>query len=46
MTVTYKPPRRNRIGSPHALMLTHQEGSNAGVGGFQAGYGNLICDTP
>ncbi len=46
MTVTYEPPRLNWIGSPHALMLTHQEGSSADVGSFQAAYGNLICDAP
>jgi len=44
MTVTYEPPRLNRIGSPHALALTHQEGSNADVGSSQEAYGNLICD--
>ena len=46
MTVTYEQPRLNWIGSPHALILTRQEGSNAGVGSFQAAYGDLICDTP
>ena len=46
MTVTYEPPRLNWIGSPHALTLTHQEGSSADVGSFQAAYGNLICDAP
>lgn len=43
MTVTYEPPRLNRIGSPHALTLTRREGSNADVGSFQAAYGNLFC---
>jgi hypothetical protein len=45
MTVTYEPPRLNRIGSPHALTLTHREGSNADVGSFHAAYGDLIGDT-
>jgi hypothetical protein len=45
MTVRYEPRRPNRIGSPHALTLTHQEGSNAHVGSFRATYDNLICDT-
>jgi len=45
MTVTYEPPRLNRIGSPHALALTHQEGSNADVGSSQAAHGNPICGT-
>lgn len=46
MTVTYEPPLLNGIGSPHALVLTRQEGSNADVGSFQAAYSNLIRDTP
>jgi hypothetical protein len=46
MTVTYEPPRLNRIGSPRTLTLTHREGSDADVGSFQAAHGNLICDTP
>ena len=46
MTVTYQPPGLNRIGSPHALALTREEGSDAGVGGFRAAYGDLICGTP
>jgi hypothetical protein len=40
MTVTYQPPRLNRIGSVHALTLTYQEGSNPDVGSFQAAHGN------
>lgn len=40
MTVTYEPPRLNRIGSPHALALTHKEGSNADVGSSPAAHGN------
>jgi hypothetical protein len=46
MTVTYQPPGLDRIGSPRALTLTHEEGSNADAGRFPAAYGNLICDTP
>jgi hypothetical protein len=46
MTVTYEPPRLNRIGSPHALTLTHQEGWSADIGSSPAVYGNLICDIP
>jgi hypothetical protein len=45
MTVTYQPPGLNRIGSPHALTLTRQEGSDADIGRFRAAYGNLTCDT-
>jgi hypothetical protein len=45
MTVTYEPPRLNRAGSLHALTLTHEEGSNANVGSFQAAHGNPICGT-
>jgi len=45
MTVTYQPQRLNMIGSPHALTLTHQEGSNADAGSFQAAQGNPICGT-
>lgn len=44
MTVTYEPPRPNRIGSPHALTLTRQEGSSAHAGSFRAACGNHICD--
>jgi len=46
MTVTYEPPRLNRIGSLHALTLTRREGSIADVGSSQAAYGNLICNAP
>jgi hypothetical protein len=45
MTVTYEPPRLNRIGSPQALTLTPQEGPTADVGRFQAAHGNPICGT-
>jgi hypothetical protein len=45
MTVTYGPPRLNRVGSLHALTLTLEEGPNAGAGSFQAAYGNAICGT-
>ena len=45
MTVTYEPLRLNRIGSPHALALTNEEGSNADVGSSQAAHGNPICIT-
>ena len=45
MTVTYEPPRLNRIGSLHSLALTHEEGSNADVGSSQAARGNPICGT-
>jgi hypothetical protein len=43
MTVTYEPPPRNRVGSMHVRTLTHEEGSNADVGSFQAAHGNPIC---
>jgi hypothetical protein len=46
MTVTYEPPRLNMIGSPHAPMLTRQQGSSVDIGSSQAAYGNLICDNP
>jgi hypothetical protein len=46
MTVTYGPPCLNRVGSLDALTLTHEDGSNAGVGSFQAMYGNPVCGTP
>jgi hypothetical protein len=45
MTVTYAPPRLNRVGPLHELTLTHEEGSKAGAGSFQAAYGNSICGT-
>jgi hypothetical protein len=45
MTVTYEPPRLNRIGSPQVLMLTPQGGSTTDVGRFQAAHGNPICGT-
>jgi len=45
MTVTHEPPRLNRIGSVHALTLTHEEGSNADVGSFQAAQGDRIWAT-
>ena len=45
MTVTYGSPRLNRIGSPHSLTLTHEEGSNADVGSSQAAPGNPIGGT-
>jgi hypothetical protein len=45
MTVTYEPPRLNRIGLLHALTLAHEEGSNVDVGSFQAAHGNPICGT-
>jgi len=45
MTVTYEPPRLNRIGSVHTLTLTHQEGPNADVGSFQAAHGDRILAT-
>lgn len=45
MTVTYEPPRLNRIGSPHSLALTHEEGSNADVDSFQAAHVNPFCGT-
>lgn len=44
MTVTYEPPRLNRIGSPHALTLTPQKGPSADIGSSQAACGNRICD--
>jgi hypothetical protein len=39
MTVTYEPPRLNRIGSLHPLASTHEEGSNADVGSSKAAHG-------
>lgn len=46
MTVTYEPPRLNRVGSLHMRTFTHEEGSNADVRSSQAAHGNLISDTP
>jgi hypothetical protein len=46
MTVMYQPPRLKRIGSLHTLPLTHEEGSDAGVGGIPALYGSPVSDTP
>jgi hypothetical protein len=43
MTVTYQSPRLNGIGSLHSLALTHEERSNADVGGSQATRGDSIC---
>jgi hypothetical protein len=43
MTVTYESPRLNRIGSLHALALTHEERANADTGSSQAAHGNPIC---
>ena len=45
MTVTHEPPCLNRIGSPHALALTHEERSNADVGSSQAAQGNPTSGT-
>jgi hypothetical protein len=45
MTVRYEPPRLNRVGSPHALTLIHEEASNADAGSFQAAHSNPICAT-
>jgi hypothetical protein len=39
MTVTYEPPRLNRIGSLHSSALTHEEGSNADVSSSPAAHG-------
>jgi hypothetical protein len=43
MTVTYEPLRLKRVGSLQTL--THEEGSNADVGSFQAARLNPICAT-
>jgi hypothetical protein len=40
MTVTHEPRRLNRAGSLHVRTLTHEEGSNAGVGSSQAAHGD------
>jgi hypothetical protein len=45
MTVTHEPPRPKRVGSLHVRTLTHEEGSNADVGSFQAARLNPICAT-
>ncbi len=45
MTLTYEPPCLNRIGSPHVLALTNEEGSNADVGSSQAAHGNPTSGT-
>jgi hypothetical protein len=45
MTVTYEWLRLKRDGPPHALTLTHEDGSNADVGSFPAAQGNSICAT-
>jgi hypothetical protein len=46
MTVTYEPDRLNTIGSPHTLLLTREEGSNADPGSIQAAPRSPVCDTP
>jgi hypothetical protein len=46
MTVMYKPPCRNTIGSPDKLPLTYEQESKADLGSVQVAPGSPVCDTP
>jgi hypothetical protein len=39
MTVTDELLRQSRVGSAHALRLTHEEGPKSAAGGFRAAHG-------
>ena len=46
MTVTYESPRVNKVGSLHAMTLTHEDGPlDADVGGIPALPDNPISAT-